>query len=90
MWKYVKLNITQPTVGGLMQIDKQNTLVRLSVNWQNTPAYKLDKHGARWYRNTAPFPYSFNMKNTIELIHNLREDPLEKAVHFVWLDMGNL
>jgi hypothetical protein len=41
--KYVNLNPTAPTMRGLVKLHKEDTPIRLIINWRNAPGYKLAK-----------------------------------------------
>jgi hypothetical protein len=42
-WKYVKLNPTAPTIGGLVKVHKEGAPVRSIINWKNALANKVAK-----------------------------------------------
>jgi len=67
-WKDIKLNPSAPTMKGLIKIHKPDQPIRPIVNWRNAPAYKLSKLFIQKINHLTPLPYSFNTKNTIELL----------------------
>jgi hypothetical protein len=72
-WKYINLNPSAPTIKGLLTIHKPDQPICPNINWCNAPAYKLSKLFTQKINQLTPLPYSFNIKNTIELIQNLKE-----------------
>jgi hypothetical protein len=65
IWKYLNLNSTAPSLRGLVKLHKENTPIRLLVNWKNAPGYKLTKTLAGTLTSYIPLPYIHNVKNTV-------------------------
>jgi len=77
-------------IKGLIKIHKLNQPVRAIVKWQNALAYKLPKLFAYKINQLTPLLYTFNIKNTTQLIQGLKETPLNPNHKFASLDISNL
>lgn len=55
-----------------MKLHKEHNPIRPTVYWQNAPAYKLPKFMTKVLKTHAPLPYSFNNRNTIQLLQDLQ------------------
>lgn len=51
-----------------MKLHKEHNPIRPIVYRQNAPAYKLPKFITKALKKHAPLPFSFNIKNTIQLL----------------------
>jgi len=89
-WKYVNLNPTSPTIGGLLKFHKEGAPFRPIVNWNNAPAYKLDKMLVRKIRAHILLPYTFNVENTVKLMNDLTDLPYDHNIKFASLDINNM
>ena len=89
-WKYINLNPSAPTIRGLIKIHKTDQPIRPIVNWRNAPAYKLAKLLAHTIQEHTPLPYTFNISNTTQLIHQLKETPITPTTRFASLDITNM
>jgi hypothetical protein len=89
-WKYTNLNPTAPSIRGLVKIHKPELPIRPIVNWCNAPAYKLAKMFALKIQQLTPLPFSFNIKNSSQLIHELKQTPLTPSSRFASLDITNM
>jgi Reverse transcriptase (RNA-dependent DNA polymerase). len=85
-----KLNPSTPTVKGLIKIQKPNQPIRPTVNWQNTPAHKLSKLLTQSINQLTPLPFTFNIKNTTQLIRTSKETPILHTHKFASLDISNM
>ena len=70
-WKYLNLNPIAPTIRGLVKIHKEGVLISPIINWRNPPAYKLAKMLLKKLQAYIPLPYTFNVKNTVQLMNDL-------------------
>ena len=89
-WRYINLNPTAPTIKGLIKIHKPQHPIRPIVNWKNAPAYKLAKLFSDKLKVVAPLPFTFNVKNTLHLIDDLKEIPISTNVRIASLDITNM
>jgi hypothetical protein len=74
-WKYINLNPTAPTIRGLIKIHKTDFPIRPIVSWINAPAYKLTKMLSEKLQIHIALPYTFNVKNSNQLINGFLEIP---------------
>ena len=86
--KYVNLNPTEPTIRGLIKLQKIEQPIRLIVNWQHVPAYKLAKL-LKEKIQLASLPYAY-IKNTPQLIQKLKQTPLTPTSAYASLDITNM
>jgi hypothetical protein len=89
-WKYINLNTSAPSIKGLIKIHNPTQPNRPVVNWRNAPAYKPAKLFTQKINQLTPLPYSFNIKNTKHLIHNLKDTPILPHFTFASLDITNM
>jgi len=68
-WNLINLNPSAPTIKGLTKLHKPDQPTRPIVNGRNAPAYKISKFFTLNTQHISPLPYSFNVKNATELIH---------------------
>ena len=73
-WKFINLNPTLPSFKGL-RIYEEYHCIRLVINSTNAPAYKLTKHLACILEQHAPLPYSFNIRNVVAILMDLKDIP---------------
>jgi hypothetical protein len=71
-------------------LHKSDQSIRPFVNWCSAPSYKLSKFLADKIQHLSPLPCTFNIKNTIELIKELRQTPITPTSVFVSLDITNM
>jgi len=74
-WKLVNLNHTAPTMRGLIKVHKDGTPIRPVVNWRNAPVYKLAQSLVRKLTSYIPLPFTYNIKNTVQLMDDVIEIP---------------
>jgi hypothetical protein len=88
-YKFINLNPSAPTIRGLIKLHKADQPIR-PVNWRNEPACKLSKLLADKIQHLCPLPYTFSIKNTIELIQELKQTPITPTSVFASLDITNM
>jgi hypothetical protein len=81
-WKYINLNPSAPTIRGLLKIHKTDSSIRPVANWQNAPAYKLAKFLSKQLQIHVSLLYTFNVKNSIQLINDLLDIPFDLNLWF--------
>jgi hypothetical protein len=89
-WKYINLNPSAPSIKGLVKKHKPEQPIRPIVNRRHATAYKLSKLFTNKIHRIAPLPNAFNVKNTKELIQNLKDTPWLPHFTFASLDIKNL
>jgi len=89
-WKYVNLNHTALTMRGLVKLHKEDTPIRLIMNWRNTPGYKLAQMLVRKLTSYIPLPFAYNIKNTVQLMNDLIEIPHEQNMKFASFDISSM
>jgi uncharacterized protein (DUF1697 family) len=60
------------------------------VNWKTAPAYKLAKLLTKILRTYNPMPYSFNVKNTVQLIDDLADIPYNQKLRLASFNISNM
>jgi hypothetical protein len=71
-WKYTNMNPEAPKIRSLIKIHKLNNPIRPIVNWKHAPAYRLAKYISDRLQQELKLPYTFNVKNTQQLITELQ------------------
>jgi len=84
------MNPSAPSIKGLIKLHKQEQLIPPSVNWRNAPAYQLSKLFTKTINHLSPLPHAFTIKNTQDLIQNLKDTPLLPHHTLASLDITNL
>jgi hypothetical protein len=90
VWKYNNLNPSAPTIKGLIKLHKTDLHVRLVVNWRNVPAYTLSRSLTQKTKELTPLPYSLNVRNSTQLIQELKQTPIKPTHTFASLDTSNM
>jgi uncharacterized protein (DUF1697 family) len=60
------------------------------VNWKNAPAYKLSRLLTQKIKELFPLSYSFNVRNSAQLIQELKMTPILPSHTFASLDISNM
>jgi hypothetical protein len=81
-WKYLNLNPAAPTMRGLIKLHKENTPVRPVLNCRNAPGYKLAKKMVKILNSYIPLPFTYNIKNTVQLMNELTDIPYDPNTKF--------
>jgi hypothetical protein len=89
-WKYINLNPSAPTIKGLIKLHQPDQPTRPIANWRSAPAYNLSRLFTSKIKQIAPLPYSFNVRNTTDLIHELQHTPITPTSTFASLDIKNM
>jgi hypothetical protein len=79
-----------PTIRGLVKIHKEGAPIRPITNWRNAPAYKLAKLLTKKLHTYIPLPYTFNIKNTVQLMTDLTDLPYDHTIKFASFDITNM
>jgi hypothetical protein len=86
----VSLNPTAPKIGGLINIYKEDSHIRPVVNWKNASAYKLARSLVKKLQTHVPLPYAFNIRNTVQLINDLKDIPFDQNLRLASFDISNM
>jgi hypothetical protein len=89
-WKHINLNPTPPTIRGLIEVHKPDSPIRPIINWKNAPAYKVGKIFSEIFKIHIPSPYTFNLKNAIQLMNNILEIPYDHKIKSASFDITNM
>jgi hypothetical protein len=76
---------------GLIKIHKAEAPIRPIINWQQAPAYNLAKLFSERLMHDLQLPFTFNIKNSIQLMSELREiNPYTQKLHMASFDISNM
>jgi hypothetical protein len=89
-WKYTNLNPATPNIRGLIKIHKREAPIRPIVNWKTAPAYKLAKLLTKILQTYIPLPYSFNVKNNVQLIDDLADIPYNQKLRLASFNISSM
>jgi len=89
-WKYINLNPEAPSIRGLVKIHKEDSPIGPIISWKNAPAYKLAKVLVEKHQTYIALLYTFNVKNTTHLIHDLFDIPYDQNLKFASFDITNM
>lgn len=87
---YVNLNPSSPMIRGLIKIHKADSPIWPIINWKEAPAYKIAGMLVKNLETFIPLPYTVNVKNSIQLLNDLRDMPFDKDLQFVSFDITNM
>jgi len=73
-----------------VKLHKPYLPIRPVVNWCNAPAYRLAKLFTQKIQLLTPLPYTFNIRNTTRLIHELKQTLITPSSRFASLDITNV
>jgi hypothetical protein len=86
-WKYNNLNPSAPTIKGLVKLHKVDLPIRPVVNWWNAHAYILSRSLTQNIKELVPLPYALNVRNSTQLIQELKQTPIKPSHTFASLDI---
>jgi hypothetical protein len=66
------MNSKAPIIYGAIKLHKEHKPIRPIGNWKDSPGYKLAKFLAAQLSQKLQLPYVYNVKDSIKLIHNLK------------------
>jgi hypothetical protein len=75
---------------GLIKIHKTESPIRPVVNWKNAPAYKLAKKLVELLQTHTLLLYTFNIKNTTQLINDLTDIPYDHNLRLASFNITNM
>jgi hypothetical protein len=77
-------------MSGLIKIHETESPIRPIVNWKKAPAYKLVKKLVELLQRHTPLLYTFNIKNTTQLINDLTDIPYDHNLRLASFDITNM
>jgi hypothetical protein len=89
-WKYINLNPTPPTITSLIKVHKEECPIRPIINWTNALAYKIAKLLFKKLEASIPLPNTFNIRNSAQLITDLKKIPTDYDLRFASFDITNM
>jgi hypothetical protein len=89
-WKLKSLKPTPPVINGLIKLHKDKNPIRPVVNMRSSPSYKLSGFVTKCLGNLLGLPFSFNVKNSPQLIHDLTDLRFEPQYRLCSFDISNM
>jgi hypothetical protein len=74
----------------MIKIHKTGAPIRPVINWRNAPAYKLAKMLTKKLQMHIPLPFTFNIKNSIQLMDEILSIPFDPDIQFVSFNITNM
>jgi hypothetical protein len=71
-------------------VHKSGNPIRPIANWCNTPAYKAAKYFVKSLSKVISLPYAYNIKNTLQLINDLKEININPHTRLASFDISNM
>jgi hypothetical protein len=84
------MNPNAPHIYGTIKLHKHLKPIRSTVNWKNSPYYKLDKFIGTKLKDIIQLPNAYNIQNSINLIHNLKNVTTDNNIKFFSFDIRNI
>jgi hypothetical protein len=88
--KYRSMNPTAPNLHATIKLHKQNTPIRPLVKWRNSPAYNMAKLVTKTLKETLNLQFTYNIENSIQLINNLNNIPINKNTRICSFDINDM
>jgi hypothetical protein len=88
--KLININPMAPNIKGLIKIHKLNHPIRPIVSWKNAPLYQTAKFFADTLRQYVTLPNAFNIKNTPQLIADLKSIKVHPNCRLTSFDITNM
>jgi hypothetical protein len=89
-WKYTNMNPTAPSMHATIKLHKLNIPIRPIINCRNATGYKLAKHLAKLLHNYFDLPYTYNVRNSIHLMTDLKTIELNNNIRICLFDIENM
>jgi hypothetical protein len=75
---------------GLVKLHQIHAPIRRIVNARNTPSYNLGKFISKFLHDVLELPYSYNVKNSIQLINDLSNVQVDTNARMCSFDTSNM
>jgi hypothetical protein len=83
-------NPPPPVINGLIKLHKENNPIRPVINMRTSPTYKLAGFTSKCLSRLLNLPFSFNVKNSPQLIQDLSELKIEPQFKMCSFDISNM
>jgi hypothetical protein len=84
------MNPEAPHMYATIKLHKEHKPIRPIVNWRESPGYKLAKYMSTRLSEKLQLPYVYNVKDSIELIHNLENLQIDENTKLCSFDITNM
>jgi hypothetical protein len=81
------LNPKSPKIQGFIKLHKTDKPIRPVINFQHTPAYKIAQFFTKFLNNMIELPYTFNIRNCVELITDLNKININRDIRICSFDI---
>jgi hypothetical protein len=88
--KYINMNPIAPNLYTTMKLHKENKPISPIINWKNAPAYELAKQLSKTLHNYLQLPYTYNIRNSVHLMTDLKTIELNKDTGLYSFDITNM
>jgi hypothetical protein len=75
---------------GSIKLHKQDKPIRPTVNWENSPSYKIAKYLNKILQDALHLPYTFYVKNTTALMQGLSQMKTGENTRLCSFDIENM
>jgi hypothetical protein len=89
-WKLKSINPTSPVIKGLVKLHEENNSIRPVINMRTSPSYKLASFVSKQLSTLLQLPFSFNVKNSPQLIQDLSKLKFEPQFRMCSFDISNM
>jgi hypothetical protein len=89
-WKIKSMNPTPPVIKGLVKLHKENNPIRPVINMRTSPSYKFSSFVSKQLSTLLQLPFSFNVKNSSQLIQDLSKLKFEPQFRMCSFDNSNM
>jgi hypothetical protein len=89
-WKYINMNPKSPYIFGNIKLHKADQPIRPTVNWRNSPGYKLAVHVSKILKQKIRLPNTFNVQNSKMLMNDLKQLEVHLNIKACSFDIKNM
>jgi len=87
---YINKNPSIPVLRGLIKVHKEETPIHPAVIFRNAPSYSLAKMFADTLKTYIPFPYTYNVPSSVQLMKDLADIPCVPGLKTASLNISNM
>jgi hypothetical protein len=84
------LNPKPPKIQGFKKLHKTDKPIRPVINFQHAPAYKIVQFFTKFLNNMIALPYTFNIRNSVELVADLNKININTVMRICSFDIKNM